>query len=116
MIRVPRLDKFTLTTEKIGDSSYAGILEGRDLDVIEKAGWDAQHGVRVESIPTPVPGDSFPPDVAHRVALACTWAARALVRLAARGASRAQDRCHLLMRIWHFKIGRIMPRSRTVEL
>ena len=58
VIRVPRLDKFTLSTEKIGDSSYAGILEGRDLDVIERAGWDAQHGVQVESIPTPVPGDS----------------------------------------------------------
>jgi hypothetical protein len=58
VIRVPRLDKFTLSTERVGDSSYAGILEGRDLDVIEMAGWDAQHGVRVESIPTPVPGDS----------------------------------------------------------
>ena len=57
VIRVPHLDKFTLTTEKVGDSSYAGILEGRDLDVIENAGWDAQHGVPVESIPTPVPGD-----------------------------------------------------------
>ena len=58
VIRIPHLDKFTLTNEKIGDSSYAGILEGRDLDVIENAGWDAQHGVPVESIPTPVPGDS----------------------------------------------------------
>jgi hypothetical protein len=57
VIRVPRLDKFTLTTEKVGDSSYAGTLEGRDLDVIEKAGWDAEHGVRVESIPTTVPGE-----------------------------------------------------------
>ena len=57
VIRVPRLDKFTLTTEKVGDSSYAGTLEGRDLDVIEKAGWDAEHGVPVESIPTTVPGE-----------------------------------------------------------
>jgi len=56
VIRVPHLDKFTLTTERVGDSSYAGILEGRDLDAIEKAGWDAQHGVPFESIPTPVPG------------------------------------------------------------
>src|ERR1700686_1276556 len=24
---------------------------------IDKAGWDAEHGVRVESIPTPVPGE-----------------------------------------------------------
>jgi hypothetical protein len=58
VIRVPRLDKFTLTSEKVGDASYAGAVEGRDLDVIEKAGWDAQNGVPVESIPTPVPGDS----------------------------------------------------------
>ena len=58
VIRVPRLDRFTLTTEKIGDSSYTGVLEGRDLDVIEKTGWDAEHGVPVESIPTPVPGDA----------------------------------------------------------
>lgn len=57
VIRIPRLDKFTLTSQKIGDSSYAGILEGRDLDVIDKAGWDAAHGVPVESIPTPLPGD-----------------------------------------------------------
>jgi hypothetical protein len=57
VIRVPGLDKFTLTTERVGDSSYAGILEGRDLDVIEKTGWDAEHGVPVESIPTPAPGE-----------------------------------------------------------
>jgi hypothetical protein len=57
VIRVPRLDKFTLTSEKVGDSSYAGVLEGSDLDVIEKTGWDAEHGVPVDSIPTPVPGD-----------------------------------------------------------
>jgi hypothetical protein len=56
VVRVPSLDKFALTTEKVGDSSYAGILEGRDLDVIEKAGWDAANGVSVESIPTPLPG------------------------------------------------------------
>jgi len=57
VIRVPRLDKFTLTNERVGDSSYAGVLEGSDLDVIEKTGWDAEHGVPVESIPAPVPGD-----------------------------------------------------------
>ena len=56
VIRVPTLAKFTLTTEKVGGSSYAGILEGRDLDVIEKAGWENANGVPVESIPTPLPG------------------------------------------------------------
>jgi hypothetical protein len=39
VIRVPRLEKFTLSTEKVGDPSYAGDLEGADFDVIEKAGW-----------------------------------------------------------------------------
>ena len=57
VIRLPRLDKFTLTSEKIGASGYAGILEGRDLDVIEKAGWDAANGVPIDSIPAPVPGE-----------------------------------------------------------
>jgi hypothetical protein len=57
VIRVPKLEKFELTSEKVGDSSYAGTLQGRDLDVIEKTGWDAAHGAPVESIPTPVPGD-----------------------------------------------------------
>lgn len=57
VVRIPRLEKFTLTSEKVGDSSYAGVLEGRDLDVIEKAGWDGQNGVPVDSIPAPLPAD-----------------------------------------------------------
>jgi hypothetical protein len=57
VIRVPRLDKFTLTSEKVGDDSFAGNVEGLDLDVIEKVGWDASHGVLVDSIPTPLPGE-----------------------------------------------------------
>jgi len=57
VIRVPRLDKFTLSGEKVGDTSYAGTVDGHDLDVIEKVGWDAANGVPVDAIPTPVPGD-----------------------------------------------------------
>lgn len=57
VIRIPRLDGFKLTSEKIGDSSYAGVLEGRDLDVIERVGWDSQNGLQTTSIPTPLPGD-----------------------------------------------------------
>jgi hypothetical protein len=37
VIRVPGLDKFTLIDEKVGDSSYAGVLEGRDLYVIRES-------------------------------------------------------------------------------
>ena len=56
VIRIPRLDQFSLTAEKVGDSSYAGILEGRDLDVIDKVGWDSQNGTPVTAIPAPEPG------------------------------------------------------------
>jgi len=57
IVRVPRFDQFTLTNEQIGPAAFAGILKGRDLDVIERTGWDDHNGVRVESVPTPVPGD-----------------------------------------------------------
>jgi hypothetical protein len=57
VIRVPRLDKFALSAEKVGDAGYAGAVEGVDLDVIEKAGWDTTHGLPVDSIPTPIPGE-----------------------------------------------------------
>lgn len=57
LIRIPHVDRFTLTTEKVGDATYTGILEGHDLDVIEKTGWDADHALAVQSIPTPLPND-----------------------------------------------------------
>jgi len=57
VVRIPRLERFTLTSEKVGDSSYSGILEGRDLDLIDKAGWDAQNGTPVTAIAAPLPED-----------------------------------------------------------
>ncbi|HUI57448.1 MAG TPA: hypothetical protein VLY04_20870 [Bryobacteraceae bacterium] len=67
VMRVPRLDEFTLTTEQLGPATYAGQLKGRDLEMVEKAGWDAEHGLPVESIPAPVPGD--PSEQKLRIAL-----------------------------------------------
>jgi hypothetical protein len=58
VIRVPSLEQFTLTNEQAGPSTYVGILKGRDLDVIEKTGWDARNGVRVDYVPEPVPGNN----------------------------------------------------------
>jgi hypothetical protein len=58
VVRIPRLERFTLTTEQLGPSTYAGILEGRDLEVIEKTGWDPHNGLRVDCVPTPAPGDA----------------------------------------------------------
>jgi hypothetical protein len=67
VIRLPKVEQLTLTNEKSGPSNYAGVLKGCDLDIVEKVGWDAQSGVPVDSIPTPVPGD--PSKQTLRVAL-----------------------------------------------
>lgn len=56
VIRLPQIDKFSLTDEKLGDSLYAGILTGQDLQTITKTGWDAKTSWSVQGIPTPVPG------------------------------------------------------------
>jgi hypothetical protein len=55
--RMPRIEQFTLTDEKAGESLYVGILKGQDLETIEKTGWDAQNGIPVNSIPAPVAGE-----------------------------------------------------------
>ncbi len=57
VIRLPRIESFTLTDEKVGDSAYAGILLGQDLELIERVGWDAATGIPVENLPRPVAGE-----------------------------------------------------------
>ena len=56
LIRLPRIEKFALTEEKLGPTLYAGNLTGVDLQIIEKTGWDDKNGFPVQGIPTPVPG------------------------------------------------------------
>ena len=68
VMRVPRLEQFSLSTERLGPATYAGLLKGRDLELVEKAGWDSADGLPLESIPTPVPGE--PARQILRVALA----------------------------------------------
>jgi hypothetical protein len=54
VVRAPVVEQFTLTNETAGPERYVGVLRGRDLDLVEKAGWDAQNGVAVPGIPAPV--------------------------------------------------------------
>jgi hypothetical protein len=56
LIRLPRIEKFALTEDKLSSTLYAGNLTGVDLQIIEKTGWDAKTGFPVQGIPTPVPG------------------------------------------------------------
>jgi hypothetical protein len=55
-VLVPQMDSFQISSEKAGDTSYFGSLEGHDLEGITKVGWDPQTGTPVDSIPTPVAG------------------------------------------------------------
>ena len=52
VVRLPRIAQFRLTEEKLGDSIYAGIIEGQDLETIAQTGWNAESGVRVDGLPT----------------------------------------------------------------
>jgi len=56
VIRLPRIEKFALSEDKLGPTLYAGSLTGIDLQIIEKTGWDAKTGYPVQGIPTSVPG------------------------------------------------------------
>jgi hypothetical protein len=52
VVQLPRIAQFHLTDEKLGDSIYAGSIEGMDLETIAKTGWDDQNGLPVEGLPT----------------------------------------------------------------
>ena len=56
LIRLPRIEKFSLSEEKLGTGLFAGSLAGIDLQIIDKTGWDSKTGYPVQGIPTPVPG------------------------------------------------------------
>ncbi|MGO8813838.1 MAG: hypothetical protein ACLQVG_04125 [Terriglobia bacterium] len=58
LIRLPRIEKFALTDDKLESTLYSGILTGIDLQIIEKTGWDGKTGYPVQGIPTPVPGSN----------------------------------------------------------
>lgn len=55
--RMPRIDRFTLSDESLGNNMYAGLLIGQDLETIDRTGWNAKNGVPVMSIPTPLSGE-----------------------------------------------------------
>jgi hypothetical protein len=56
--RLPKIESFTVTDEKLSDARYAGVLEGEHLESISKVGWDAEHGLPIDSLPVPMAGDS----------------------------------------------------------
>ena len=61
IIRIPQIDSFTLSaegkTEFNGGSPVPFSIIGKNLEMIEKAGWDNTNGVAVTTLPTPIPGE-----------------------------------------------------------
>jgi len=57
VIRLPHIEKFTLTDQKKGSDLFLGSLTGQDLQTIDRTGWDGQAGYPVQGIPVPVAGN-----------------------------------------------------------
>lgn len=58
VVRLPKIDALDITSEKLDETTYAGVLKGQDLETVEKTGWDADKGIPVRGLPTPVAGDA----------------------------------------------------------
>lgn len=58
VIRLPQIDKFSLSNEKVSGNLFVGTLTGKDLQMIAEAGWNSKAGYPVEGIPTPLPENS----------------------------------------------------------
>ena len=56
IVRLPRIEGVTLTNEK-ADPGFAAVLKGRDLETIEKTGWDAANGLPVPGPPRSLAGE-----------------------------------------------------------
>lgn len=56
VVRLPRIDKFTLSEQKMSGRLYRGTLTGQNLQLVIMTGWNTSHGFPVEGIPTPVEG------------------------------------------------------------
>jgi len=54
VVRLPRIEKFSLTPELAAPSAYLGWIEGEELEAIEKTGWNAEQGMAVSDAPLPV--------------------------------------------------------------
>ena len=58
IIRIPQIDAFTLSTQTASANNGTQVftLNGSNLEMIQKTGWDSLGGVAVPGLPTPAPG------------------------------------------------------------
>ncbi|MEP6961615.1 MAG: hypothetical protein ABI995_06035 [Acidobacteriota bacterium] len=55
VIRLPRIEKFTMTNDA-ATGGYYGVLEGWDLETIERTGWNAGMGLATSELPRAIAG------------------------------------------------------------
>jgi hypothetical protein len=53
ILPVPQIEKLELTDEKVEGNLFVAVLTGKDLQAIEKTGWDSHQGYAVLSLPRP---------------------------------------------------------------
>jgi hypothetical protein len=53
IVRVPRIESFSVSDQRADDNTWLGTLKGHDLDTIQRVGWDPATGVEVSGIPVP---------------------------------------------------------------
>lgn len=59
IVRLPQIDSFVGTNQVQPDGTRTYELQGRNLEMIEKAGWDQLEGVPVTALPTPIQGQGL---------------------------------------------------------
>jgi hypothetical protein len=57
VVRIPQIESFRLTDEQAGEGGYFGVLTGRNLELIDRTGWDTTNGQPVPGLPAPLAGD-----------------------------------------------------------
>jgi hypothetical protein len=56
IIRLPQIETFKMTDEEAMPGFHVGLITGRNLEMIEKVGWDLVNSNDVLGLPAPLPG------------------------------------------------------------
>ncbi len=56
IVRLPHIDSFDILKGLTQNGMQPYMLEGRNLEMIDKAGWDEADGIQITNLPVPIPG------------------------------------------------------------
>ena len=57
IVRFPHFQTFDLVDAAAGPQEYSATLTGANLETIDRAGWDPEHGIPITDLPSPIPGE-----------------------------------------------------------